>query len=177
MSNLCSVITFDNMVRFLVMDVDGTLTDGKIYMGADGELFKAFDVKDGYALKEMLPQMGIEPIIITARESRIVENRCRELGISELHQACRNKFAKLMEILNSYSSKDHTTYTPSNVAYIGDDLLDIFCIEQVNIENGLTACPADAAEEVKRVAKYVCKRNAGSGAVRELVELIQEKWR
>ena len=68
-------------IKFLVMDVDGTLTDGKIYMGNEGELFKAFDVKDGCGIKDLLPQLGIVPVIITARESKILENRCNELLI------------------------------------------------------------------------------------------------
>ena len=66
------------MIKLLVMDVDGTLTDGKIYMGSSGEVMKAFDVKDGYAIAHMLPEMGIIPVIITGRKSVIVENRARD---------------------------------------------------------------------------------------------------
>ncbi len=72
-------------IKMLVMDVDGTLTDGKIYMGTNGELMKAFDVKDGYAIAH-LRDYDIEPVIITGRESKIVENRSKELGINELYQ-------------------------------------------------------------------------------------------
>lgn len=63
------------MIRLLVMDVDGTLTDGKIYMSENGEAFKAFDIKDGYGIKHILPKYGIIPVIITARESKIIERR------------------------------------------------------------------------------------------------------
>ena len=157
------------MIRFLVMDVDGTLTDGKIYMGQNGELFKAFDIKDGYAIKEMLPSMGIIPVIITARESQIVEHRCQELGVKELHQGCRDKIGKVREILKAYGQRDGKVYDLSSVAYVGDDLLDLQCIEPISQDGGFTACPADAAEEVKAAVNYVCKRNAGNGAVREFV--------
>ncbi len=161
------------MIRFLVMDVDGTLTDGKIYMGQTGELFKSFDIKDGYAIKEMLPQMGIIPVVITARQSSIVEHRCSELGIEELHQGCRHKLDRLREILCRYSAADNTSYDLSSVAYIGDDLLDLQCMEPINAEGGLTACPADAAKGVLDVAQFVSSRSGGNGAVRELVESLQ----
>ena len=160
------------MIRFLVMDVDGTLTDGKIYMGQNGELFKAFDIKDGYAIKEMLPAMGIIPVIITARESQIVWHRCQELDITELHQGCRDKIGKLKEILKAYGQKDGVEYDLSNVAYVGDDLLDLQCIEPINQNGGFTSCPADAAQGVKKSVTYNCNRNGGDGAIREFVERL-----
>ena len=157
-------------IRFLVMDVDGTLTDGKIYMGQGGELFKAFDTHDGYAIKEMLPKLNIVPVIITARESAIVANRAKELNVTELYQGCRNKLAKLNTILSVFSEKDGCAYTLANVAYIGDDLLDLQCLVPVRDAGGVAACPADVAEEVRSVATYICARNGGNGAVRDLVE-------
>ena len=69
------------MIRILIMDVDGTLTDGKIYMGCQGEVMKAFDVKDGCGIKDILPEAGIIPVIITGRKSEIVKRRCEELNI------------------------------------------------------------------------------------------------
>ena len=77
------------MIKFLVMDVDGTLTDGKIYMGSNGEVMKAFNIKDGCGIAMVLPKYGITPVIITARESKILENRCKELNITELHQGSK----------------------------------------------------------------------------------------
>lgn len=151
-------------IKLLVMDVDGTLTDGKIYMGNDSEVFKAFDIKDGYAINEMLPAMGIVPIIITGRISKIVENRAKELHITELYQGKHDKLDTLLEVMKKYNC------TKENVAYIGDDILDLVCMEQC----GLTACPADAVEEVKRIATYVCKKNGGDGAVREFICKIDE---
>lgn len=159
-------------IKLLVMDVDGTLTDGKIYMGQNGELFKTFDIKDGYAIKEILPTMGIVPVIITARESQIVAHRCQELDIIELHQGCRDKIGKLREILKAYGDKDGTVYDLSNVAYVGDDLLDLQCIEPISQNGGYTACPADAEDEVRSAVDYVCQKNAGNGVVRELVKKL-----
>ena len=146
-------------IKLLVMDVDGTLTDGKIYMGENGEVMKAFNVKDGYAIAHMLPEMGIVPVIITGRKSKIVENRAKELGITELYQGVGDKFAQLKIVAEKYNA------TPEKIAYIGDDLNDLACIEYC----GLTACPADAVEEVKRKVTYVCKKNGGEGAVREFI--------
>ena len=79
------------MIKYLIMDVDGTLTDGKIYMGPNGEAMKAFSVKDGYAINFILKPAGIVPIIITARTSQIVKLRCDELGIEKVYQGNLNK--------------------------------------------------------------------------------------
>ena len=146
------------------MDVDGTLTDGKIYMGNNGEVMKAFDVKDGYAIAHMLPGIGIVPVIITGRESQIVANRAKELGITELYQGVSNKLDQLKKVAEKYSA------TPEEIAYIGDDNNDLDCIEYC----GFTACPADAVEDVKNIVGFVCKEDGGRGAVRELIQVIME---
>ena len=145
------------------MDVDGTLTDGKIYMGENGEVMKAFNVKDGYAIAHMLPEMGIIPVIITGRKSKIVENRAKELGITELYQGVRDKLAQLKIVAEKYNA------TPEEIAYIGDDLNDLECIEFC----GVTACPVDAVEKVKKTVNLVCNKKAGEGAVRDFIENIK----
>lgn len=145
----------------LVMDVDGTLTDGKIYMSADGELMKAFNIKDGYAIAH-LREYGIEPCIITGRESEIVRQRCAELKISELYQGVSNKLYKLKEICNKMGVE------LSEVAFIGDDVNDLSCIQQC----GCTACPADAVKAVREKVDYVCSEKGGEGAVRKFCEYI-----
>ena len=89
-------------IKFLFLDVDGTLTDGKIYMSDSGELFKAFDVKDGCGIKDILPKLGIKPVIITARSSKILLNRCKELSIDMVFQNTRDKVSKIKEIMNAY---------------------------------------------------------------------------
>ena len=146
-------------IKLLFMDVDGTLTDGKIYMGENGDVMKAFNVKDGFAIAHMLPEMGIIPVIITGRKSDIVENRARELGISELYQGIGNKLAQLKKVAAKYNAYSE------EIAYIGDDLNDLECIEYC----GLTACPSDALNEVKQRVTYVCKNAGGEGALREFV--------
>lgn len=162
-------------IKFLVMDVDGTLTDGKIYMGEKGELFKAFDIKDGCGIKDILPQYGILPIVITARKSKIIENRCMELGIKELYQEVRNKKDVLYAVIKDYSQQEGICYSLENVAYIGDDLFDLLCMESVKAAKGLVGCPSDAAKEVIDIADFISAKNGGSGAVREFIEWMIEK--
>ena len=163
------------MIKFLVMDVDGTLTDGKIYMGVDGEAFKAFDIKDGYALHTLLKEHGISPVIITARKSPMVEHRCKELGVTEIHQGIINKLDCLKGILEKYSSADQQ-YDLSNVAYIGDDLLDLQCMRPISEAGGIAGCPSNAVKEVIAACSYVAPNRGGEGAVREFAEyLINEK--
>lgn len=149
-------------IRIFCMDVDGTLTDGKIYMGTNGELMKAFDIKDGYGIHEILPQHGVIPVIITGRTSKIVENRAYELGIMELWQGAHNKMSVVECLLEKYQC------TWGEVAYIGDDILDKECMEKC----GVASCPSDAVEEIKAVCGYVCSRKAGNGAVREFIDWL-----
>ena len=154
------------MIKFLVMDVDGTLTDGKIYMGNSGEMMKAFDIKDGCGIHDLLPQNNILPVIITGRKSAILENRCRELGITELHQGVDKKLEKLNYVLKKYNSKYES------VAYIGDDINDLTCMREVVIYGGLVGCPKDAVNEVKNLASFISEKSGGNGAVREFIEWI-----
>lgn len=162
------------MVKFLVMDVDGTLTDGKIYMSNEGELFKTFSIKDGYGIKDMLPVHDIIPVIITARRSVILQNRCRELGITELYQGERQKLDCLKKVILKYC-KDGCDYTLADTAYIGDDILDLQCIKPIREARGLTGCPADAVQEVKDCCDYVAPHRGGDGAVRDFIEYIVKK--
>lgn len=150
------------MIRFLVMDVDGTLTDGKVYISADGEVMKAFDIKDGYGIREILPKYGITPVIITGRTSKIVEKRAAELGIKELYQGKHDKFGTFLYVLRKFDC------APEEVAYIGDDVLDKPCMDLC----GIVGCPADAVDAVREVANFVSSKKGGEGAVREFIEWI-----
>ena len=136
-------------IKMLVMDVDGTLTDGKIYYGNDGELFKAFDVRDGYRLVKC-EEYGIITAIITGKTSKIVEGRARDLKIKEVHQGVSNKIEVLKTLIEKYN------VDKSQVAYIGDDVNDIECMQYC----GFSACPADAIDEVKNTVDYVRNRAA-----------------
>ena len=149
-------------IKMLVMDVDGTLTDGHIYVGAEGEMMKAFHVQDGYGIAHILPRLGITPVIITGRSSRIVEKRAAELKIGHLHQGIGDKLAKLQEVAAQLGA------TAEEIAYIGDDVNDLDCIRWC----GCTACPADAVPEVLDAVEYVCKREGGRGAVREFIDSV-----
>ncbi len=108
-------------IKYFIMDVDGTLTDGKIYMGSNGELCKTFDVKDGYGIHGMLIPTGITPIIITGRKSDIILQRCIELDILEVYQGISDKAFFLKNIISDLSK----------VAYIGDDINDLMCMNLV----------------------------------------------
>jgi len=153
------------------MDVDGTLTDGRIYMGVDGEAFKAFDIKDGYALHTLLKEHGIIPVIITARKSPMVEHRCKELGVTEIHQEVMNKLDCLKGILEKYSSADQQ-YDLSNVAFIGDDLLDLQCMRPITEAGGIAGCPSNAVKEVIAACSFISSNKGGEGAVRDFAEYL-----
>lgn len=151
-------------IKMLVMDVDGTLTDGCIYMGPQGEAMKAFNCQDGYGIAQILPQLGITPVIITGRNSQIVANRAGELKITHLHQGVHHKLPLLQQIARELGA------TREEVAYIGDDLNDLDCIRWC----GLTGCPADAVPEIRDAVDFVCSRNGGRGAVREFIAYIRD---
>jgi len=151
-------------IKMLVMDVDGTLTDGKIYMSANGELIKAFNIKDGYAIAR-LRDYDIEPVIITGRSSEIVRQRCAELKITELYQGIENKSYKLRDVCKKYC------IDLSQVAYIGDDLNDLSCMKIC----GYSACPSDAMKQVRDSVNYVCESKGGDGAVREFIDYLLSK--
>lgn len=151
-----------NKIKYLVMDVDGTLTDGKIYMGNSGELCKAFNIKDGCGIHDLAIPNNITPIIITGRKSDIVLNRCRELGIEQIYQGISEKKEKLLSITSELST----------VAYIGDDINDLSCMEPIKQAGGLVGCPKDAVKAVRDLADYIAQHDGGDGAVRDFIEWI-----
>lgn len=153
-------------IKYLVLDVDGTLTDGCVYMGENGELCKAFNIKDGYGICHQAIPAGIVPVIITGRTSNIVLNRCKELGINEIHQGISDKLGELNEILaeRGESLKD--------CAYMGDDLNDLHVMKAIKAAGGLIGCPADAAAGVIELADFVSSKDGGRGCVREFIEWI-----
>lgn len=158
-----------NKIKLLVLDVDGTLTDGKINMGESGELFKSFSILDGFGIKDMAIPHGIVPTIITGRHSKIVENRAKELGITNIFQGQCNKLKALKEIMEEKSIRTN------QIAYIGDDLNDKEPMLFVKEGGGITGAPANAVEKIKKIVNYNCKRKGGDGAVREFIEFILDK--
>jgi 3-deoxy-D-manno-octulosonate 8-phosphate phosphatase (KDO 8-P phosphatase) len=147
-------------IKLLIMDVDGTLTDGKLYFSEHGETIKAFHAKDGYGIGKLLPTRQVVPAIITGRTSRILERRCEELRIEHLFQGVSDKATVMRELLLRLSLQ------ADRVAYIGDDDNDLGAMRA----SALVACPADASERVKREADFVAARRGGEGAVREFIE-------
>ena len=152
------------MIKLVLLDVDGTLTDGGIYRGNNGEELKRFNVKDGYAIVNA-QKPGIEFGIITGRKSELVEIRSNELKIKYLYQGISEKTVILEEIMQKTGLKKE------EIAYMGDDLNDILIMKQ----SGLTGAPRDAADEVIQIVDFVSGKNGGSGAVREFVEYILKK--
>ena len=161
-------------IRVLVMDVDGTLTDGKIYVSDAGECMKAFSVKDGYGIHELLPQNNIIPVIITGRYSEIVQKRAQELGIKYIFQNVKNKIECLKKIINDVNEKSGKEYNLGNVAYIGDDINDLACIRKVKETGGLAGCPSNAVDKIIKECHFVSKYQGGDGAVREFIEWLIE---
>ncbi|MDR0515943.1 MAG: HAD-IIIA family hydrolase [Fibromonadaceae bacterium] len=153
------------MIKFLVLDIDGTLTDGKLYISANGEFMKAFDVKDGHGIAKILPELGITPIVVTGRESEIVKRRMAELGVVEVYQSVTDKELKLRELANKYACD------LQDFGCVGDELTDIPAMQIC----GFSACPADAANEVKAVCNYVSTKNGGEGAAREIIEFLRDE--
>lgn len=152
----------------LFMDVDGTLTDGKIYMGNSGEVMKAFSIKDGYAVTHLLPRHGILPVIITGRESEAVRRRCEEIGINFIFQNVADKKEKMIAFAGAYGIYPNELGILPDTYYIGDDIPDLACM-LIAEKKG---CPADAVGEIKAVADYISSKKGGEGAVREFVEWL-----
>jgi len=149
-------------IKLIVFDVDGTLTDGKIYLGEHGEVMKAFNIKDGLAIKEVLPRYGIIPAIITGRKSTIVQKRCAEIGIVHLYQGIKDKVKQIEELLAECRLKFE------NVAYMGDDINDLECMKKCAV----AGCPHDAIDCVKAVSKFIADSDGGCGAAREFIEWL-----
>lgn len=155
-------------IKLLILDVDGVMTDGTIWINSQGEEQKGFNVKDGLGLR-CLMENGIDVAIITGRQSEAVAHRAGELGIREIYQKATDKLVPFYEILGKKGLAEY------QVCYIGDDLPDLLLLEKV----GLSITVADAVEEVKRRVDFVTNNKGGQGAVREICEFIlkaQKKW-
>ncbi len=155
-------------IKLFVMDVDGTLTDGKLHIGQNGEIFKSFSVKDGHGINGILKKNGVVPVILTARASAIVEHRAKELGVMEVHQGCKDKKAKLLEIAEKYGIVSNEDGILQEVAYVGDDIPDLTCMEICKF----CGCPYDAVDEIKNVCEFISSKKGGEGAVREFIEWL-----
>ncbi|MGI1944359.1 3-deoxy-manno-octulosonate-8-phosphatase KdsC [Shewanella glacialipiscicola] len=148
-------------IKLLICDVDGVFSDGRIYLSNSGEELKAFHTRDGYGVRSLLTS-GFHLAVITGRQSKIVENRMTALGVTHIYQGVDNKFAPYEELLALYG------VTPDEVAYIGDDMVDLPVMNVV----GLAVSVADGHPYVRQHAHFVTTLNGGHGALRELTDLL-----
>jgi len=148
-------------IRALVVDVDGTLTDGGMYYGADGERLKKFDTRDALGL-ERLRESGIRVCVITGERSRITEARMQKLQIVDYYCGVKDKLSLLLSLAQQWRVE------MEEIAFIGDDLGDVPCLARA----GVSFCPSDALAEALAAADFVCAKPGGGGAVREVCELL-----
>jgi 3-deoxy-D-manno-octulosonate 8-phosphate phosphatase (KDO 8-P phosphatase) len=150
-------------VRLIVFDVDGVLTDGSLFIGDDGQEYKAFNSKDGHGMV-MLQQSGVEIAIITGRTSEVVRIRMASLGIERVYQGKREKLPAYEEI------KQITGFDDEQIAYVGDDVVDLPVMTRV----GFAVTVQDAHPLAKQHAHWVTPSGGGRGAAREVCELIMD---
>jgi 3-deoxy-D-manno-octulosonate 8-phosphate phosphatase (KDO 8-P phosphatase) len=148
-------------LKLLLLDVDGVLTDGTLLMGPDGDEAKAFSIRDGSGIV-WAQRTGLPVGLLTGRPSEVTNRRAAELGIEIVAQGDPGKAAAFEQILRGRGLTD------AEVAYMGDDLIDLPVLRRA----GISAAPADAAEEVKAAVHWVSRYSGGHGAVREFVELL-----
>ena len=156
-----------NITTF-IFDVDGVLTNGKVLITSQGEMYREMDTKDGYALKCALVQ-GYRVCIISGGTNEGVRNRLKALGIYDIYLGAHHKQEPFQDLMDSYDLK------PEEILYMGDDVPDIVVMEQVAV----AACPNDAVSDVKDIANYVSHKKGGEGCVREIIEQtlrVQGKW-
>lgn len=157
-SSLCKQF---KQIKLLVCDVDGVFSDGRIYLGNNGEELKAFHTKDGFGIKALVAS-GVNVAVITGRQSKIVENRMTALNVKHIVQGQEQKLLALNKIAEKES------LALDEIAYIGDDIPDLICIKSV----GMGVAVHDAHPTICEQANYITTLNGGFGAVRELCDLI-----
>ena len=155
-------------IKLVILDVDGVMTDGRIVIDDNGVESRNFDIKDGMGVVVMM-MSGVEVAIITSKKSGAVRHRAEELKIKRFYEGIKKKTEPYEEMLKEMGITD------AQVAYVGDDLVDLSMMKRV----GLPIAVGDAVDDVKKCAAYVTRAHGGHGAVREVAELIlkaQEKW-
>lgn len=155
-------------IKLIIFDVDGVLTDGKLYYGEEGEIFKTFNCHDGFGITAA-HKLGIKTAIITGRTSKCTTARAEYMKISVIKQGCMNKRNAYKEV------KAELSVTDEEIAYVADDVIDLPVFVQV----GFRAAVADATAEVKEYAHFIADNIGGQGAAREAIEFIlkaQGKW-
>ncbi|AEA33494.1 KdsC family phosphatase [Hippea maritima] len=152
------------MIKLVIMDVDGVLTDGRIILDDNGVEYKFFDVKDGHIF-HIIHGFGIKTALVSGRHSRVTKVRAEQLGVEDVYQGIHNKLVAFEQLKKKYSLSNE------EIAYIGDDVIDI----PPMILSGFSACPSDAHDEVKKVSDYISSFKGGRGAVRDIIEYIMKQ--
>ncbi len=157
------IIAKAKKLKLLILDVDGVLTDGRLFFDDKGKEYKCFHARDGHGIK-LLRQTGVEVAVISGRKSNSVALRMKSLGVEYVYQGHENKIAAFNEIIQSLSIQ------PEQAAHVGDDLLDLPIMKRV----GLSIAVNDANEPVKEYADWCTKTPGGRGAVREICDFIMQ---
>jgi len=156
-----------NITTF-IFDVDGVLTDGSILLMPTGEMVRSMHTKDGYAMQYAIKK-GYRIAVITGGRDKMVEERLKYLGLTDIYSGVRDKMEAYTDLLYSYQLK------PEEIVYMGDDLPDFEVMKQV----GLPCCPNDAVPEIREICDYISLINGGKGCVRDIIEQtlkVQKKW-
>lgn len=148
-------------IKMLISDVDGVLSDGKIYLTNSGDEIKSFNARDGFGIVA-IQKVDIKFAVITGRSSKIVSDRMSSLGVKYIYQGVRDKVPYLDKIATELN------LCMEQIAYIGDDVIDLPIFNKV----GLCCCPKDAHPSVLAQANYICHYDGGNGAVREICDLL-----
>lgn len=148
-----------NNIKLLITDVDGVLTDSSMYYSENGDELKKFNTRDGMAIK-LFKEHGINIAIITGENTKLVTRRAHKLGITDIYQGYNNKLIALESLKNKYN------LNYSEIAYVGDDIIDIPILQKV----GISFCPHDAVPSVKKICSITTKTNGGNGVLREIFE-------
>ncbi|MFA6141813.1 MAG: HAD-IIIA family hydrolase [Candidatus Omnitrophota bacterium] len=155
-------------VKILILDIDGVMTDGRIIYSVYGDELKFFDVQDGFGIS-LLNKAGIKSVIITAKKSRIVKLRARDMRVARAYQGFVDKTIPFNDVVRRFKVK------PEEICFMGDDLIDIPVLRRV----GFAVAVPNAVDEVKRSVHHITSKMGGRGAVREICDLIlksQDKW-
>jgi 3-deoxy-D-manno-octulosonate 8-phosphate phosphatase (KDO 8-P phosphatase) len=155
-------------IRAFIFDVDGVMTDGKIWIAENGESYCQTHIRDGYAL-QLAVKKGYRVAVVSGRSSQAVEQRLRYLGVEDIFMSVRDKATCVEQYLCQCS------LSATSVLYMGDDIPDVPVMQLI----GLPACPFDAAADVKELAYYVSPISGGAGCVRDVIEKtlrIQQRW-
>jgi len=158
-----------NHITTFIFDVDGVLTDGTVTITTSGELLRTMNIKDGYALKTAV-ENGYHVCIISGGSNEGVRKRLRTLGVTDIHLGVHDKVATMDEYLDVYN------ISREQVLYMGDDIPDMFAMQQVV----MPCCPQDAVPDVKAISKYISHNKGGKGCVRDVIEQVlrvQGKWK